>query len=54
MAQLKEFEVTYRNKSGDKTTKKTTSQGYSDREVRSSFDKCSYQVISVVYKKMIF
>jgi len=54
MTQLKEFEVTYRNKSGDRTTKKTTSQGYSDREVRSGFEQRNYQVISVVYKKMIF
>lgn len=53
MAQLQEFEVSYRNKSGDMTTKKTTRQGYSNTIVRKQFVDQGYQVISVVYKRMV-
>lgn len=53
MAQLKEYDVTYRNRSGDMKTQKARCSGYTDLEVRKSFEQQNYQVISVVYRKMV-
>lgn len=46
---LKKFDVSYRNKSGDMTTKKTQGTGADAASVRASFQNSGYQVISVVY-----
>lgn len=47
---LKKFEVSYRNKQGDVTTKITNTTGISDSAVRADFESRGYQVIGVVFK----
>jgi hypothetical protein len=47
---LKNFVVTYRNKSGDMTTKTSHSTGPDNHFVKAQFEARGYQVISVVYK----
>lgn len=50
---LKKFEVTYRNKSGDMTTKKTEATGPDNRTVKEQFESRGYQVIAVVYMGLV-
>ena len=47
---LKNFEVTYRNKSGDTTNQTAYATGKDNNSVKSEFEASGYQVISVVYK----
>jgi len=44
------FEVSYRNKGGDMTTKRTEAVGTDNRTVRERFEAQGYEVMSVVYK----
>lgn len=48
--QLKKFDVTYRNKSGDMTNKTAHATGKDNSSVKSEFEARGYEVISVVYK----
>jgi len=50
---LKKFEVTYRNKTGDMTTKKTETTGADNRTVKEQFESRGYQVIAVVYTGLV-
>lgn len=50
---LKKFEVTYRNKSGDMTTKKSEATGQDNRTVQEQFESRGYQVIAVVYTGLV-
>lgn len=47
---LQKFEVSYRNKQGDMTTKKTNTTGISNSAVRADFESRGYQVLGVVFK----
>ena len=50
MTPEKKFEVSYRNRSGDMTTKKTVATGANNTTVKKHFESMGYQVIAVVYK----
>ena len=47
---LKKFEVTYRNKSGDMTSRTAQATGKDSSSVKSEFESKGYQVVSVVYQ----
>ena len=47
-----EFEVTFRNRSGDMTSQKTIATGVSNTEVKKHFESMGYQVMGVVYKRL--
>ncbi|EGR8992317.1 hypothetical protein BST55_22560 [Vibrio vulnificus] len=50
MTPEKKFEVQYRNRSGDMTTKKTTATGTDNTAVKKYYESLGYQVIAVIYK----
>lgn len=51
--QQMKFEVTYRNRGGDMTTKRTETSGPDSRTVRERFESQGYEVMAVVYKGMV-
>ena len=50
MTPEKEFQVKYRNRTGDMTTRTTMASGTDNTAVRRHYESMGYQVISVVYK----
>lgn len=46
----KKYEVSYRSRTGNVTTKTASATGTSDRDVRSQFESATIQVLSVIYK----